>query len=318
MTAPPDEPVGKRRRWPRDGRTDRYDWELARGRITALGESKTLRAWAADERCAVSREALRTRLALGWEPAAAITTPRHDKPDMKFTYAERTLSLRGWADQSGIAYHTLYNRIRQSGMTFAEALEKGGDGPHFTLHVTAFGETKPLSHWAVDHRANCSYTTIRRRLAEGWDPEQAITEEPHQRSTLGTGVPHRAFGLSMGLEDWARHTQIPASHLRKRMDQYGLPVEAALTSLGWTPHSGVPTEQDLLRIPAAQLQPGDHILGVEQSGADQQFLTVRRSGASAAPPDAAPHRTIRAQRASTATTPIPPRPSPSRTPHARR
>lgn len=318
MTPTSDEPVEERRHRTKGGRTDRYNWELARGRITALGESKTLRAWAADERCAVTREALRTRLALGWEPAAAITTPRHDKPDMQFTYAERTLSLRGWADQSGIGYHTLYNRIKKSGMTFAEALEKGGDGPHFTLPITAFGETKPLSHWAVDHRANSSYTTIRRRLAEGWDPEQAITEEPHQRSTLGTGVPHRAFGLSMGLEDWARHTQIPAGHLRHRIDQYGLPLEAALTSLGWTPHSGALAEHDLLRIPAAQLQPGDYILGVEQTGAAQQFVTVRRSGTSAAPPNAAPHRTRRPQRASTATTPTPPLPPASRPPRVRR
>ncbi|MFD4123953.1 hypothetical protein ACFXKK_02485 [Streptomyces globisporus] len=299
-------------------RTDRYRWELARGQITAFGESKTLREWAADERCAITREALRTRLALGWKPADAITTPRHDKPDLTYTHAGRTLSLRGWAEQSGIKYHTLYSRLHRSGMTFVEALEKGSDGPHFNLPVTAFGETRLLSHWAVDPRAGCAYATIRRRLAQGWYPEQAISEEPQQRSTLGAGVPYQAFGLSMGLEDWARHTQIPAGHLRYQISQHDLPLEAALTSLGWTPHAEVRAEHELIRITAADLRPGDHILGTENAGTDRQILTVRRA------PDAlqsgpAPRRAARAERVSTtssATTP--PRPPSGRTPPARR
>jgi hypothetical protein len=285
-------------------RTDRYNWELTRGLITALGTSQTLRAWAADERCTVSRETLRTRLALGWEPEKAITTPRHQKPPMNFTYAGRTLSLRGWSEQSGIRYHTLYNRLRKSGMTFSEALEKGGDGPHFALNVSAFGETKPLSHWAVDPRANCAYETMRRRLLQGWDPDQAITEEPHQRSTLGAGIPYRAFGLSMGLEDWARHTQIPAGHLRRRIDHYGMPLEAVLTSLGWTPRPEERIEPDLLRITTAQLQPGDHILGVEP-GTGQQVLTVRRTHASPVAQEKTPGLPPRPLRRSVRTVPTP-------------
>ncbi|MFD8114359.1 hypothetical protein [Streptomyces microflavus] len=284
MTSSPHEPA----RRPARSRTDRYRWELARGQITAFGESKTLREWAADERCAVTREALRTRLALGWAPGDAITTPRHDKPDLTYTHAGRVLSLRGWAEQSGINYHTLYKRLKK--MTFADALEKGAEGPHFTLPVTAFGETKPLTHWAVDPRAGCAYETIRRRLAQGWDAEQAITEEPQQRSRLGAGVPYRAFGLSMGLEDWARHTQIPAGHLRHQINQYDLPLEAALTSLGWTPHSERLAEHDLIRITPADLRPGDHVLGTENAGTDRQILTVRRTP-DALPPEPAPRRT---------------------------
>ncbi|MFE5958061.1 MULTISPECIES: hypothetical protein [Streptomyces] len=308
-------PHGHARR-PERPRTDRYRWELARGQIAAFGESKTLREWAADERCAITREALRTRLALGWKPADAITTPRHDKPDLTYTHAGRVLSLRGWAEQSGINYSTLYKRLKK--MTFADALEKGAEGPHFTLPVTAFGETKPLTHWAVDPRAGCAYETIRRRLAQGWDAEQAITEEPQQRSRLGAGVPYRAFGLSMGLEDWARHTQVPAGHLRHQISQYDLPLEAALTSLGWTPHAEVRAEHDLIRITAADLRPGDHVIGTENAGTDRQILTVRRAP-DVLQPEPAPRRAVQAGRASTtssATTP--PRPPSARTPPARR
>ncbi|MER7851351.1 hypothetical protein ABTZ98_02180 [Streptomyces bacillaris] len=198
-------------------------------------------------------------------------------------------------------------------MTVAQALEKGGGGPHFTLRVEAFGETKPLSHWAVDPRARCAYNTLRRRLAQGWGAEQAITEEPQQRSTLGAGVPYRAFGLSMGLEDWARHTQIPAGDLRNRLNQHDLPMEAVLTHLGWTPHTAVRAEHDLIRASAADLRPGDHILGIEQSGADQPVFTVRRAPHTPPPQPTAPKaaRAALAQTANAPTSPPPPRAAPS-------
>ncbi|MFC9486006.1 hypothetical protein ACFTZM_07995 [Streptomyces hydrogenans] len=186
------------------------------------------------------------------------------------------MTLRGWADQSGIKYHTLYNRITKFGMTFEEALLKGADGPDFTMHITAFGETKPLCHWGVDPRANCSTTTIRQHLIQGWDPEQAITEEPQNRSTLGTGTPHRAYGLSMGLEDWARHTQIPAGTLRSTMARHDLPLESVLRALGWSPHTEPAPIQDLITVTADQLLPGDRVLGVTTDASPEPVLTVRR------------------------------------------
>ncbi|MFJ6898123.1 hypothetical protein [Streptomyces hokutonensis] len=283
-------------------RRDRYDWERARGPIPAFGENKTLGEWAADSRCAVKREALRTRLALGWDTEDAITRKRHDKPTLEHTYQGRTLTLRGWAEQSGIKYHTLYNRLAKAHMSFEEALLKGAEGPHFTLAVTAFGETKPLSHWAVDPRAGCVSTTMRRRLAQGWDPEQAISEEPSNRSRLGSGVPHRAFGLSMGLEDWARHTQIPVGALRHTMDQYGLPLDTTLRALGWTPHPRVGELHDLVEIPAADLRAGDRILGTTTRDGQDLLLTVRRA------PSDTPIRTQRS---------APPRPAPPATPPPR-
>ncbi|MFJ7589451.1 hypothetical protein ACIQZO_19145 [Streptomyces sp. NPDC097617] len=272
---------GERAARPREERFDRYDWERARGPITAFGEDKTLAAWATDPRCAVKREALRTRLALGWSPEDAITRKRHDKPTLDYTYQGRTLTLRGWAEQSGIKYHTLYGRITTAGMTFEEALLKGAEGADFTLQVAAFGETKPLAQWAVDPRAGCSVTTMRRRLVQGWDTEQAIAEEPHNRSTLGSGVPHRAYGLSMGLEDWARHTQIPSGVLRYAMDHHDLPLDAALQALGWTPSTTAGPLPDLIEIPAAQLRAGDTVLGTADGTGQGLVLTVRR-------PDPAP------------------------------
>ncbi|WP_406220671.1 hypothetical protein [Streptomyces decoyicus] len=207
-------------------RTNRYNWELARGSIHAFDEWKTLASWAEDPRCVVKREALRTRLALGWHREDAIARSR--QPPLEYTYNGRTLTLRGWADQTGINYHTFYNRIHKSGLNFEEALAKGPEGAHFTMPVTAFGETKNLHRWAVDPRANCSVTPLRRRLAEGWETEQAITDVPDNRHALGSGVPYNAYGLRMGIEDWARHAQIPAGIIRQRMEHHALPLESAL------------------------------------------------------------------------------------------
>ncbi len=258
-----------------ESRRDRYDWERARGTITAFGEHKTLDAWSKDARCMVKREALRIRLALGWDPEDAITRPKHEKPPMEFTHEGRTLTLRGWAEQSGIKYQTLWRRITHSGMTFAEALAKGPDGPHFMVPVTAFGETKPLSHWGVDPRAKCSTHTLRKRIRDGWDPEQAITQEPESRSTLGTGVPVAAFGVRMGLQDWGRLTHIPATLLQHHMDSHGLTLESTLRYVfGWVPHHRASTEPELLRVRADELQPGDTIMAVTDNGAR---FTVRRT-----------------------------------------
>ncbi|WP_194838283.1 hypothetical protein [Nocardia sp. XZ_19_369] len=258
-------------------REDRYEWERTRGVISAFGEAKTVNQWAADPRCTVKREALRNRLALGWAPAVAITRPKYEQPVLEFTHNGRTRTLRGWAEQSGINYHTLYRRITKGNMTFPDALAKGSDGPHFTIPVSAFGETKPLHQWGVDERANCTAQTIGRRIRRGWDPEQAITQEPDSRSTLGTGVPLDAFGRRMGIEDWARLSQIPTGVITQRMDSHGLTLETALRSLGWVPDETDAALPDLVRTPAGELRPGDTIVAVTQDpGTDDLCFTVRR------------------------------------------
>jgi hypothetical protein len=263
----------------------RYNWEKARGPITAFGESKALSSWARDPRCLVKKEALRTRLALGWDPEDAITRAKHDQPTLQFTYGERTLSLRGWVEQSGIKYHTLYARIRTQGLSLEEALAKGPDGEHFRQPVTAFGETKPIYRWGVDPRANASTSTIRKRIKAGWNPQIAITEAPENRSTLGTGQPYSAWGQRMSLPDWGRLSGIPEEVIRGRMHRHELTLEAALHSLGWTPDATA-TTTSTLTVPVHQLQPGDPIISAEPSGE----ITVRRHHPDALQPHPQPTR----------------------------
>lgn len=265
---------------PPDTRLGRYDWEKARGPITAFGESKALSSWAEDPRCQVKKEALRTRLALGWDPQEALVRPKHEQPALQFTHGERTLTLRGWAEQSGIKYHTLYGRIRTQGLSLEAALAKGPDGDHFRQPVTAFGETKPLYRWGVDPRANASTTTIRKRIKAGWNPQTAITEEPENRSTLGTGQPYSAWGKRMSLPDWGRLCGIPEEVIRGRMRGHEITLEAALHSLGWTPEASA-TATSLLTVQAHQLQPGDLIVSAETPSGE---ITVRRHHVDTPPP----------------------------------
>ncbi len=235
-------------------------------------------AWSKDPRCTANRELLRVRLARGWDPGDAITRPKRDVAPQKFTHEGRTLTLRGWAEQSGIKYNTLLLRTTRYRMTLAQALAKGPDGPNFRIEVTAFGETKSVSHWGVDDRANCGAATIRKRLRDGWDPEQAISQQTQVDRRLGTGAPYTAFGMRMGLEDWARRAHIPNVIIKSRMDHHNLTLEAALRSLGWVPHTRENIELDLLRIGVEDLQPGDNIIArIQNTDSDHLSFTVRRT-----------------------------------------
>ncbi|MFG2996565.1 hypothetical protein [Streptomyces sp. NPDC048340] len=267
----------------KDHRIGRYDWEKARGPIHAFGESKNLVAWAGDPRCQVRAETLRTRLAVGWKPEDAIARPKHEQAVLEYTHSGRTLTLRGWADQSGIKYHTLYSRIRSYGMTFEEALDKGADGPHFAIAVTAFGKTQPLYRWGVDPRAAVTATTIRKRILAGWNPQQAITEPPDIRSTLDSGIPYDAFGKRMSLPAWARLSGIPSEVINQRINGHSLTLEAALHSLGWTPPQHTPAATDRTTVPLGQLQIGDLLVSIDT---ERQIATVDRP--SAAGPTALP------------------------------
>ncbi|WP_326812268.1 hypothetical protein OIE62_07760 [Streptomyces scopuliridis] len=165
--------------------TGRHNWELAHGDIEAFGEAKKLSAWAQDPRCPVTKATLRGRLALGWDPEDAITRHKNHEPPLLFTHFDRSLTLRGWAEQSGITYQTLYTRIFTDGMRFRTALLQGPDDPDYAIPITAFGETRPLHQWALDSRTNCTAATLHQRIQANWPPESAITEKP-PAATPGT------------------------------------------------------------------------------------------------------------------------------------
>ncbi|KQV20934.1 hypothetical protein ASE03_12440 [Kitasatospora sp. Root187] len=225
----------------------------------------------------VKKEALRTRLALGWEVERAIATDKHDQTLPEYTYNGRTMTLRGWAERIGTTYHTLYKRVVTQDLSIGDALALGPGSAKHEEPLTAFGETKAIHQWAVDPRANATATTISKRVKAGWSARQAITEEPVHRHGLGSGAPWAAFGRRMGLPDWARLSQISEQTLRKQMDHHAMTLQDALQSLGWLPDwHGRAT--DVIQINALDLQPGD--LVVEVGEGEEQLLSVRRTAVS--------------------------------------
>ncbi|MEU9074561.1 hypothetical protein AB0D22_07745 [Kitasatospora sp. NPDC048538] len=226
----------------------------------------------------VKKEALRTRLALGWAPERAISTDKHDQTLPEYTYNGRTMTLRGWAEQIGTTYHTLYNRVVTQDLSIGDALALGPGSARDHQPLTAFGETKPAYLWAVDPRANATATTIYKRIEAGWSAQQAITEDPLHRHGLGSGAPWAAFGRRMGLPDWARLSQIPEQSLRTLMDNHALTLEDALQSMGWLPdwHG---RGAKVLQILASDLRPGDLVVEVPIADhGDEQPLIVRLAG----------------------------------------
>jgi hypothetical protein len=270
-------------------REERYIWERARQPLTAFGETKTLQEWADDPRCTIDREALRTRIAIGWDIERAVSAKKSDPRLPPLTYEGRTLTLRGWADLTGIRYHTLYRRLT-SGMDFEAALDAGPQQKVPVREVTAFGETKSLTRWSVDKRASVSSPTISKRLDQGWDTERAITQPASVEQTR-FGESYTAFGRTMPLSDWAQISGQPYDLIRSRMG-HNRTLETALQALGWIP----PWEADapqVLRVAPSDLQPGDLVV----SANDPNLITVRRLPETAAvPEDRAPGQRERAAR----------------------
>lgn len=262
------------------GRRDpnKYDWEKARGLIEAFGERKSLTAWADDPRCPVSRETLRTRLAMGWPPERAITASKHDQPLPKFTYQGRTFTLRGWAKHTGIPYDRLYARLYISKMTFEQAITKNTEDGDYSVLVTAFSETKPVYLWAVDPRAKATSATILKRVRAGWNPQLAITEEPEHRPNLGKGRRHEAFGKHLSIPEWARLSHIGEQTIRNYMARYHTSLEDVLRASGWLP-DWVDSDHAEIEVDPTDLQPGDLVLAVTLGPRGTRVAVRRHRGA---------------------------------------
>jgi hypothetical protein len=99
--------------------------------------------------------------------------------------------------------------------------------------ITAFGETRSPLAWAHDRRCAVSYTTLLLRLRTGWPAERAILEPPGGRG----GQPKflvRAFGRTLGLDEWARDPRctVRGVTVRDRLLR-GIPAEEAIATPGY-------------------------------------------------------------------------------------
>ncbi len=160
----------------------------------AFGESKILAEWSRDPRCTVKYMTLRRRMKAGtWKLEDALAVP-----------ADPRSGQRAGAEANRTKGESLRQRIRElvaDGAPSIKALAEQTGRPESIIHhhiaammpdgedmlaqmeanrtpraarAVAFGETKTLGQWTRDARCVVSPNTLRKRLAEGWCPEDAL------------------------------------------------------------------------------------------------------------------------------------------------
>lgn len=162
--------------------------------VKAFGETKSYAAWEEDSRCVVDQWALCKRVANGWDPEAAMTTPANGAtPDTSPVSAfGETKSIMAWSRDPRCATsgRNLYNRIRDLGWDAEKAITTP-DKEFNTVLVTAFGETKSISEWSRDSRCKTTYAGLKKRICKmGLPAEFAITTPSQPRFAL-TNRDHR-------------------------------------------------------------------------------------------------------------------------------
>lgn len=98
------------------------------------------------------------------------------------------------------------------------------------IMITAWGETKPLTHWETDPRANVKLNAIQNRLKNGWSPEDAISFPPRSDHTNNPRkFFYTAWGETKSADEWADdpRCQVAKSTFLKRY-RSGWSMENAL------------------------------------------------------------------------------------------
>ena len=220
--------------------------------VAAFGETKNLAAWGRDERAVVSEGCIANRIARGWTPEEAITTPGDNGPVTLTAFGETKISL-DWAEDArcAVSRTVFLGRIRRGWAAERAMTETPRPAP--VCGVTAFGETKSVPKWAQDPRCLVDEPCLRSRLTKGESPEAAMGRPSRLADVVaerrGQAVPEgmeslpvhavfvTAFGETRSLSDWARDARCVVGK-RAVMDRIraGMTPEAALTTV---PERGV-------------------------------------------------------------------------------
>jgi len=134
--------------------------------------------------------------------------------------------------------------------------------------LTAFGETKSVSAWARDRRARVNAQTIRDRVRDGVDPEEAITAKQVRHGKRGKTRAYKHI-------DWKRVEKLRAllaTEIARRLGNSSTAILRGMKDRGWLERP----------IPIGQLPHGKRLYSVWDN-------TLRRQRATAWPDFAAFH-----------------------------
>lgn len=99
---------------------------------------------------------------------------RNKRNSFKITHNGETKTLAEWCHQFGVRSGTVWDRLKNQGMSFEEAISKPAEWKE--VEVEAFGEIKTISQWCKE-RGLDRRLVYERIVRLGWDEEDAMTYE---------------------------------------------------------------------------------------------------------------------------------------------
>lgn len=197
--------------------------------LTAWGERKRLSEWMNDERCQVENmSTLSTRiLTYGQTPEEAMTRPigGTDRPRRTLTIGSETKTLSEWMRDPRCKIRsraTLKSRI-ESGWRPEDVIGlPEGCTPETALE--AFGEIRSYAQWAKDERCTVGLDALKKRVANGMSPEEAITLPSGYKLAI------TAFGETKLPSEWEKDPRclVAAVTITNRIKRLGMSPEEAI------------------------------------------------------------------------------------------
>lgn len=158
-----------------------------------------------------------------------------------------TAAFETWARANGYTDDLTIDRVDPKGNYCPEncqwiPLSENARRAHIKP-VTAWGETKSIQEWVKDSRCGgiCS-DTIRSRIAEGWEPEEAIAE----------GKQFYAFEDTLELEAWGETKSVREWLKDDRCIVKDREVLRGRIKMGWLPED-ILSRPNRTRVPVLQV-----------------------------------------------------------------
>ncbi|GEA49279.1 hypothetical protein VIN01S_00830 [Vibrio inusitatus NBRC 102082] len=157
---------------------------------TYQGEKRLLVELA--KQAGISYQTLYSRLYIReWSINRALGTPVQEK-ERRYYFKGEWHNLVKISEMCGVAYSTLNNRVTQQGMTVDEAVRAN---PYPTIEV--HGEWLTLNQ--ICKKYQVSFVTLKKRLAKGMTPEQAVADQIERKLYQGRWLSRQELALETGL-----------------------------------------------------------------------------------------------------------------------
>jgi hypothetical protein len=160
------------------------------------------------ERLGITRKTALKRMkgtGCDWVALISAATPNRRRQVKMLTHNGRTQSLTAWAEEYGLQYTTLYQRLSR-GMDAGEALNTTTDRSKNVTRYKCGGEMLTVAE--IAERADMSQEAVRRRVRAGDSFDELPKRERPKTAVYTVGE------MSHTLKEWAEALGVPIKRLR--------------------------------------------------------------------------------------------------------